>query len=108
SACLAVAQVAGTVGCTAQYVDFSWRGSMPRATARALQHLGALIFGDDALEVEQELIFGSVGLRRLGEYRLRAMAGELFDEQHLVGIFAAQPIRREYQDCLNLAFRSQV
>ena len=47
-------------------------------------------------------------MRRLEENRLDAVAGELLGQQDLVGVFAAQPVRRVDQDSLNVALGGEI
>jgi hypothetical protein len=78
------------------------------ATARALKDLRPLVLGDHALKLQQQLVFRRIALRRLDEYRLNATAGELFREQDLVGVFAAEPVGRVDEDGLKLALGSEI
>jgi hypothetical protein len=53
---------------------------MSLAAAGSFENLGTLIFGDHALELQHQLIFRRVGMRRLEENRLDAVAGELLSQ----------------------------
>ena len=81
---------------------------MPLATARALQNLRPLVLGDHALELNQQLILGARALRCLHKERLDPMASKFFDQQDLIGVFAAQSIRRIGEHDLNLTLGSKV
>src|SRR5262249_29187735 len=54
-----------------------------------------------------QLVFRGITLRRLDEYRLNAVASELFDEENLVGVFATEPVGSVDEDGLKLPFGSQ-
>ena len=62
------------------------------ATAEALAENGPLVFGDGALDLQQELVIRVVRDRVLQEHDLNACAAELFQEQDLVGVFAREAI----------------
>ena len=81
---------------------------MPLAAAGPLQDLRPLVLGDHALKLNQELILGARALRCPHKDGLDPLACELFDEQDLVRVLAAQPIRRISEDDLNLAFGSEI
>ena len=81
---------------------------MALAAAGPFEDLRTLIFGDHALELQHQLIFRRAGMWRLEENRLDAVAGELLGQQDLVGIFAAQPVRRVDQDSLNVALGGEI
>ncbi len=73
-ALLGLAHVAITIGRTAEHADLTLLGTVAFAAARALQDLSALVFGDHALELQQQLVFRRLRLRGLDEDRLHAMA----------------------------------
>jgi hypothetical protein len=81
---------------------------MPLATARALQDLRPLVLGDHALELNQQLILGARALRCLHKEGLDTVASELFDQQDLVRVFAAQSIRRIGKYDLNVTLGSEI
>jgi hypothetical protein len=60
------------------------------------------------LELEQQLVFRRRALRRLDENHLDPVASELLNEQNLVGVFAAEAVRRVHEDCLNLSLGGQI
>ena len=62
------------------------------AAAEALAEDGALVFGDGALDLQQELVAGVVRDRALQEHHLGAGAAELLQEQDLVGVPARQAV----------------
>jgi hypothetical protein len=83
-------------------------GTMSLAAARSLQDLRPLIFRDHALELNQELTFCAVALRRLHKHRLDSLTGELFHQQNLVRILPAQSVWRVRQHNLNLPFGGEI
>src|SRR5215469_9348647 len=78
------------------------------ATTRTLQDLCSFVLRNHALELNQELIFRTVALRRLHEQGFDAVAGELFDQQNLVSILAAQSVGRVCQHNLDLSFGGEI
>lgn len=105
---LGLAHVLITVRPTREHVRVSLAGLVTLAPARALQDLCALVFGDHALKLYQQLIFSSLALRRLDKNGLHTVARELFHQQDLIGVLAAQTVRRIDQHRLQLTFRRQV
>ena len=103
-----LANIAVAIGRAAQNRDFPGLGAMALAAAGSFEDLRTLIFGDHALELQHQLIFRRAGTRRLEECRLNAVAGKLLGQQDLVGIFAAQPVRRVDQDSLNMTLGGQI
>jgi len=91
--CLAgLADVSVAIGCTTQHRDFPGLGAMALAAAGPFENLRPFVFGDHALELQHQLIFGRVGMRRLQEDRLDSVTSELFGQQYLIGIFSTQAI----------------
>jgi hypothetical protein len=76
--------------------------------ARSFQDLRPLVFGDHALELNKKLILRAVALRRFHKQRLDSMAGELLDQQNLVGVLPAQAVRRVREHDLELPFGAEV
>ena len=105
---LGLAHVAIAIRGAAEYADLALLGAMAFAAARTLQDLGALVFGDHALELQQQLVLGRLRLRRFDEDRLHTVAQPFLGKQHLIGVLAAEPIRRQHQDCLDLALGHEV
>src|SRR3954469_23977028 len=68
------------------------------ATAEALAENGPLVFGDGALDLQQELVIRVVRDRVLQEHDLNACAADLFQEQDLVGVFAGEAIGGQHGD----------
>jgi hypothetical protein len=68
------------------------------AAAEALAEDGALVFGDGALDLQQELVVRVVRDRVLQEHHLGAGAAELLQEQDLVGVLARQPVGGQHGD----------
>ena len=68
------------------------------AAAEPLTEHRALILGDRALDLQQELVVGVVRDRVLQEHHLGACATELLEQQHLVGILARQAVRGQHDE----------
>src|SRR5215469_1642039 len=78
------------------------------ATTRTLQDLCSFVLRNHALELNQELIFRTVALRRLHEQGFDSVAGELFDQQNLVSILSAQSVGRVREHNLHLSFGGEI
>ena len=81
---------------------------MALAATGTLQNLRALVFRDHPLELDEEMIFGGFHRRRLQEHGFDALAGQLLDDQNLIGIATAQTVRGMDQDGLNAPLRGEV
>jgi hypothetical protein len=71
------------------------------ATAEALAEHGALVLGDGALDLQQQLVVRVVRDRMVQERHLAANATELLEQDDLVGIAAGQPVGAEHRDALD-------
>src|SRR5437016_8232503 len=91
-----------------KYADGSLLGAMALAPTTTLSDLGPLVLGDHALKLHQELIFWSLGGGGLQKNQLYSIACELFSEQDLVSVFAAQTVRCVHQHGRDLALGRQV
>jgi hypothetical protein len=76
---------------------------MPAAAPTPFEDLGPLVFGDDALNLEQKIVLRGATDRVVQEDNLRARAAKLIDQEHLMGVTAGEPIRGMDIDALNLA-----
>ena len=81
---------------------------MELAAPGPLEDLGALVLGEHTLELEQQPVFRRLGAGRLDEQNLDAGAAELLDQQHLMDVLPAQPVRRINQDRLDRSFGRQI
>ncbi|CAA9266379.1 MAG: hypothetical protein AVDCRST_MAG27-2839 [uncultured Craurococcus sp.] len=68
------------------------------ATPEPLAQQRPLVLGDGALDLQQELVAGGVGERVVEEDDLAALAAELLQQQHLVGVLAGEAVRAEHGD----------
>ena len=64
----------------------------------AFQDLGALVLGDNALDLEQQVVLGGAADRVVEEDHVGPGPPELLNQQNLVGIAAGQPVRRQDVD----------
>jgi hypothetical protein len=71
-------------------------------TSNPLENLAALVLGDDALNLQQEVIFCRVADRAVQEYHLGPSATKLLDQQYLVGVASCEPVRRVNIDALDM------
>src|SRR5687767_10926568 len=74
-----------------------------------LGDLRALVLGDHPPELAQQLVLRRAGpLGLLGEHDLDPAAGELLEQQHLVGVAAREPVRRMAEDDLEASLERAV
>jgi hypothetical protein len=78
---------------------------MPPSAPAALQDLGALVLGDHALDLEQEVVLGAGADGAVREDDLGAGLAELLDEENLIGVPPGQTIRRKDVDLIEHAGR---
>ena len=83
-------------------------GAVGLAAPVPLHQLGFLVLGEHALELDQQLVFGGVAARPLDELHPHPGAGELLDQQRLVGELAGQPVRGVAQHHVHAALGGQV
>ena len=74
----------------------------------AFHQLGLLVLGEHALELDQQLVLRAVAARPLHELHPDTAAGELLDQQRLVGELAGQPVRRVDEHDVQAALGGQV
>ena len=100
--------VAVAIGRTAEDSHVAASSPMALAATGTLQNLRTLVFRDHPLELDEEMVFGSFHRRRLQEHGLDALAGQLLDDQNLIGIAAAQTVRSMDQDGFDASLRGEV
>jgi hypothetical protein len=91
-----------------QHVDAAGLRAVRLAPPVALHDLGLLILGEHALELDEQLVLGAVAARPLHELHPGPAAGELLDQQRLVGELAGQPVRGVDEDHVQAALGGQV
>ena len=70
-------------------------GGVLLAPAAPLQDLGALVLGDHALDLPEQVLFGAAARRIAQEDDLDAAMGEFLQYQDLIGISARESVRVE-------------
>ena len=103
SAALSSAHVAIPEGSPRQRTDGPRLRGMPAAAPAALQDFCPLVFGDHALNLEQEIILRGAADRTVQENNLRARAVKLIDQQHLMDVTAGESVRSVDIDALDRA-----
>lgn len=63
------------------------------ASSAPLHDLGSLIFSDDALHLQQQVIFWALAERPIQEHQLDTTTAPFVEEKDLVGIVAGQSVR---------------
>jgi hypothetical protein len=103
SATLSAADVAIAEGRGGQCTDCARARSMQTTPPNPLQYLAALVLGDDALNLQQQIVLRRVADRAVEEYDPRPAAVKLLDQQDLMGVLACQPVWRQHIDALDIA-----
>jgi transposase len=88
SAALLLGDVAVPVGCMAQDPDIAALSGMPLPAPTALQELRALVLGNDALDLHEEVILGGLTERAIEKDHLDARLRQFFQEHDLLRIVA--------------------
>jgi hypothetical protein len=91
------------IGGAAEHVHRSDAGRMALATPMTLDDLGTLVLSDHPLYLQQQVVFWALSQGPVEEPDLDASASELLDQQHLIGIFAGQAIRRVHIEPVHTA-----
>jgi hypothetical protein len=89
---LVFADIAIAIGRTTEHVDRAAAGRVLLAPAAALHDLGALVLGDHALDLQEQILLGSAAGGIAQEDDLDPATIELLEEQHLIRILARKPI----------------
>src|SRR5215218_2830337 len=89
---LVLGDVAVAEGRGRERADQAGACRMAPAPTAPLQDPGALVLGDHALDLEQEVVLGGAADRAVEEHDLGAGAAELLHQEHLVGVTARQPV----------------
>ncbi|HEX2479178.1 MAG TPA: hypothetical protein VHK45_07840 [Geminicoccaceae bacterium] len=76
---------------------------MAPSSPAPLQDLGALVFGDDALDLEQQVVFRAGADRAVEEGNLDAGTPKLLHQEGLVRVAPGEPVRCEQVDAIDLA-----
>ena len=108
-AVLGLFQIPVAVGSAREHRLVAGAGAVQLPASGSLADLRALVLGDHPLELAQQLILGTrAPLGLLREAHLHTDASELFEQQHLVGVAAREPVRRVAQQHLERALRRAV
>ena len=106
---LGLLDVPVAVGRAGQHRLMAAAGAVQLPAPGALPDLRALVLGDHPSELAQQLILRRAApLGLLREADLHAGAGELFEQQHLVGVAAREPVGRVAQQHLERTLRGTV
>jgi len=82
--------------------------SVAATATTALQNLSAFIFGNHALNLEQEIILRRIPDRPVQKHDVHAGAPKLVDEQRLMGVAPSQAIRGMDIQALDLAASGRI
>ena len=100
--------VAVAEGRAGQDADGTRLGAVALAAPAALQHLGPLVLGEHALQLQQQAVLGRGPDRAIEEDHLRAGVGELLEQQHLMRVAAGETIRGMDVDDIDRRERDEV
>jgi hypothetical protein len=70
-------------------------------TPRAFQNFGPLVFANDPLDLQQQLILRRRSHRPVKEHDFHATGLQFFDQYHLVGMASRQTIRCQHIETIN-------
>ncbi len=98
---LAAADVAVAVGCPAQHADRAGLGPVAFAAPAALDDARAFVFGEHALQLQQQGVLRRLPDRTVEGRHLGASARELLDQHRLVRIRAGQAVGRVHVEDVN-------
>ncbi len=105
---LALADIAITIGRPGENIDRTCFCPIPFPPAGAFGNLCPFIFRNHPLELQEQPLFRRLSLWGANKNDLNAVTGKFFYQQYLVGVFAAQAIRRIDQNGFYLAFSGQI
>jgi hypothetical protein len=92
-----------SIGCTTESAHRSGSCGVTTASPSTLEDLGALVFGDHALHLQEQVVLRRAPNRPVEEHHFRAGSMELLDEKYLIGVAACQPIRSQNVDTIDAA-----
>jgi hypothetical protein len=90
------------------YVERTALGCMFLASATPLHDFGPLVFGDDALYLQQQVIFRALAEWPVQEHQLDAATTPLVEKKNLIRVVTGQPVRRMDVDPINGADGGQI
>ncbi len=108
SAALSSADIAIAEGSARQRTDGPGLCGMTAAAPAALQDFGPLVFGNHALNLEQEIVLRGAADRAVQENNFRARAAKLIDQEHLMGVTAGKPVRSMDINALDMAASNRI
>jgi hypothetical protein len=85
--------IAISIGSTGHHADVAGSSGMPLAAAAPLHDLRALIFGDDALDLQEKVILRALPDCLVEKDYLNAEPPPFVEENDLIGVAASQAIR---------------
>jgi len=103
SATLIAADVAIPKGRTRQGADRAGTRRVQATTPNPLEYLDSFVLGDDALNLQQQVILRRVADRAVQEYDLGPAAAKLIDQHDLVDVASGQTVRRVHIDALDMS-----
>src|SRR5437867_1879497 len=105
---IGLADVAIPVRSARQHIHHATAGTVPLTPSCAFADLGFLVLGNHSPELYQEDLFGSLDPRCPHEHHVDSGAGELLEQQYLIGILAAEPIGAVHEERIDLPLRRQI
>lgn len=102
------AEIAVAVGRPGQHADRAGLGQMALASAAALGDARPLVFGEHALQLQQQSVLRRLPDRAVEEYHLGPGARELLDQHRLMRVRAGQAVGRVHVDDVDGRHRREV
>src|SRR5581483_10930947 len=81
---------------------------MSFATSAALQDFRSLILGNHPLNLEQQVVLWRLSYFPVQEEHFNTGTKELFQQEHLMGVVACQPIRTMHIELINASSRCHI
>jgi len=103
-----LAYVAVTVGSARKRADDAATSLVQLPSPRTLEDLRALVLGDHALHLYQQLVLGAAARRTVEEDHRDAVPRELLEQEHLIGILASESIRAVHVEQIQSALGGAV
>ncbi len=101
-------EIAIAVGHGAKGTDGTGQGGMAAPAAAPFENTSALIFGDHALDLQKQIVFGRTSDCAVEEDNLNTGTAKLFHQQHLVGIPSGKPVGSQHIDAIQFAGRDRI
>src|SRR5260370_28814410 len=100
--------IAVSEGSVGHHVERSALCRMLFASSAPLHDLGPLIFSDDALDLQQQVIFWALAEGPVQEHQLDTTTAPLVERKNLIRVVAGQSVGRVNVDAVNRSNSNQI